>query len=211
MGTSSAVFSYASAKTVEQSSFRIQIAPLCSRGGGSYNARMEATPDAELNVPESLQQPFRNAIAAAAESWAAEMGERLVSVVLFGSVARREARETSDVDVIVVARGFPHSLRDRRRPLLEGWEKVRAERGLPWVSWNLVTKTPEEARYHSPLYLDIVEDGVLILDRDGFFGAVLSAMRERMRVLGSRRIYLDDGTWYWDLKPDFRFGEVVEI
>ena len=24
-------------------------------------------------------------------------------------------------------------------------------------------------------------------------------------------VFLDDGSWYWDLKPDFRFGEVVEI
>lgn len=56
-----------------------------------------------------------------------------------------------------------------------------------------------------------MEDGLLILDRDGFFAAVLSGMRERMRTLGSRRVDLADGSWYWDLKPDFRFGEVVEI
>jgi hypothetical protein len=74
-----------------------------------------------------------------------------------------------------------------------------------------VTKTPEEARAHSPLYLDMVEDGVLIVDRDGFFRSVLDAIRSRMRELGSRRVFLPDGTWYWDLKPDFRFGEVVEI
>jgi hypothetical protein len=68
-----------------------------------------------------------------------------------------------------------------------------------------------EAQYHSPLYLDIVEDGIIIVDRGGLFAAVLAAMRGRMRALGSRRVYLPDGNWYWDLKPDFRFGEVVEI
>jgi hypothetical protein len=57
----------------------------------------------------------------------------------------------------------------------------------------------------------IVEDGILILDRGRFFEEVLSGMRERMRALGSRRVFLEDGSWYWDLKPDFRFGEVVEI
>jgi hypothetical protein len=82
---------------------------------------------------------------------------------------------------------------------------------LPAVEWNLMTKTPQEARYHSPLYLDIVEDGILLVDRGGFFQAVLDAMRVRMRELGSRRVFLEDGSWYWDLKPDFRFGEVVEI
>jgi uncharacterized protein len=91
------------------------------------------------------------------------------------------------------------------------WEHVRRDRQLPAVDWNLVIKTPEEAAHHSPLYLDIVEDGILLVDRDGFFRSILDAMRVRMRALGSRRVMLPDGSWYWDLKPDFRFGEVVEI
>jgi predicted nucleotidyltransferase len=139
------------------------------------------------------------------------MGNGLVSLVLFGSVARRQARESSDIDLLVVAEGFPRSLRDRRRPLLESWERARAAHSLPHATWNLVTKSPEEARAHTPLYLDIVEDGILLFDRDRFFEKILSEMKGRMRALGSRRIYLDDGSWYWDLKPDYRFGEVVEL
>lgn len=162
-------------------------------------------------VPLSLQEPFRSALVAAADVWTADFGDRLVSLVLFGSVARREAGPSSDIDLLVVAEGFPRSLAERRRPLLEAWDRVRVSRDLRSVQWNLVTKSPDEARVRSPLYLDIVEDGIVILDRHGFFQAVLDGMRERMRVLGSRRVRLDDGTWYWDLKPDFRFGEVVEL
>jgi hypothetical protein len=158
-----------------------------------------------------LQEPFRSALRAAAEAWTGQMGDRLISLVLFGSVARGQAGASSDIDLLVVAEGFPRSLRDRRRPLLEEWERVRAANGLASIPWNLVPKSVEEARYHSPLYLDVVEDGVLILDRGGFFAAVLAEMRQRMRALGSRRVFLEDGSWYWDLKPDFRFGEVVEI
>lgn len=161
-------------------------------------------------LPESLQEPFGSALAAAAGAWI-ESWERLISIVLFGSVARREARPTSDIDVLLVAEGLPRSLADRRRPFLEAWERVRVARGLPHVEWNLIVKTPDEARFRSPLYLDIVEDGILILDRQGFFEAVLAGMRARMRELGSRRIHLPDGSWYWDLKPDFRWGDVVEI
>lgn len=161
-------------------------------------------------VPESLQEPFRAALAAAAEAWI-ERGERLISIVLFGSVARSEARPTSDIDVLLVAEGLPRSLVDRRQPFLEAWERVRAACGLPHVDWNLIVKTPDEARYRSPLYLDIVEEGILILDRGRFFEDVLAGMRARMRELGSRRIHLPDGSWYWDLKPDFRWGDVVEI
>jgi predicted nucleotidyltransferase len=158
-----------------------------------------------------LQEPFRSALVAAVEVWTADLGDRLISVVLFGSVARGQAGPASDIDLVVVAEGWPRSLADRRRPLLESWERARKARDLPAIQWNLVTKSPEEARVRSPLYLDIVEDGILLLDRDGLFAAVLAAMRERMRALGSRRVHLPDGSWYWDLKPDFRWGEVVEL
>jgi hypothetical protein len=158
-----------------------------------------------------VPEPFRTAIVTATEVWRALPDPSLRSLVLFGSVARGQSTARSDIDLLVVADGFPRSLVERRRPLLAAWSEARARRGLPAVEWNLVTKTPEEARFHSPLYLDIVEDGILLVDRGRFFETVLDAMRARMRALGSRRVFLDDGSWYWDLKPDFRFGEVVEV
>jgi predicted nucleotidyltransferase len=163
--------------------------------------------DARLPVPV----PIRAALDAATDAWSNLLGTRLVSLVLFGSVARGQAHASSDIDLLVVAEGFPERGRDRRRILLEEWSRVRADRDLPAVEWNLITKTPAEARFHSPLYLDIVEDGILLIDREGFFRLVMDAMRDRMRELGSRRIFLEDGSWYWDLRPDFRFGDVVEI
>ena len=72
-------------------------------------------------------------------------------------------------------------------------------------------KSVEEGRHHSPLYLDITEDGILLFDKNRFFETVLDRMRERMRALGSRRIFLENGSWYWDLKPDYQFGDIVEI
>ena len=107
--------------------------------------------------------------------------------MLFGSVARGQTTTRSDIDLLVIADGFPRSLLARRRPLLAEWSRVRARHGLPAVEWNLVTKSPEEAQCHTPLYLDVVGDGILLIDRGGFFHAVLDAMRERMRELWSRR------------------------
>src|SRR5262249_41812321 len=139
----------------------------------------------------------------------AEFGERLVSIAPFGSVASRQAHPTSGIDLVLVADGLPRRLADRRRPFLES--RVRAAQTLPAVQWNLVVEATAEAGARVPRYLGIAEEGVLILDRGGFFESGLAGMCARMRELGSRRVFLDDGTWYWDLKPDFRFGEVAEI
>jgi hypothetical protein len=159
-------------------------------------------------VPESTT---RAAIGAACDAWLGLLGDGLQSLVLFGSQARGEAGPTSDIDLLVVADGLPRSLAERRRPLLAAWEQVRAQKNLGSVVWNLIVKSPQEARVRSALYLDLVEDALLLYDRDHFFADVLEGLRQRMRELGSRRIYLPDGSWYWDLKPNYRFGEVVEL
>jgi predicted nucleotidyltransferase len=162
-------------------------------------------------VPASLQEPFRACLDAALSAWVDLLGDRLVSVVLYGSVARGTAREGSDLDVLIVAGGLEGTPAERRGPLLDAWQVERAARSLPAIDWSLVTKTPAEASVPSPLYLDLVEDAVLLLDRGGFFAEVLAGLRARMAAMGSRRVFLPDGSWYWDLKPDFRWGEVVEL
>ncbi|MGH2571674.1 MAG: nucleotidyltransferase domain-containing protein [bacterium] len=177
----------------------------------AYHRSMEHPDPISAKVPAGIQEPFRTVLVAAGDEWISYLRDDLVSLVLFGSVARGCATQLSDIDLLVVAHGLPRSLADRRRPLLDRLRHLREERDLPSVPWNLLVKTPEEARHHSPIYLDIVEDGVLLHDRGQFFAGVLAAMRSRMQALGSRRIFLEDGSWYWDLKPDFRFGEVVEI
>lgn len=50
-----------------------------------------------------------------------------------------------------------------------------------------------------------------IRDRHGFFEVVLTGVRARACASCSRRVHLPDGSWYWDLVPDFRWGDVVEI
>jgi predicted nucleotidyltransferase len=147
---------------------------------------------------------------------AREHGSRLVSFVVFGSVARGEARPGSDVDLLIVFDDLPrgrherfllfHAALERRR---EACGPLRAAGG--YFDWSPLIVTREEARQRPPLFLDMVHDARMLLDRDGFFADVLRGLRERMAELGTRRVRLPDGSWYWDLKPDWKPGEVVEL
>jgi len=145
----------------------------------------------------------------------ATLGERLVSVVLFGSVARGEATANSDIDLLIVADDLPTGQFARKRLLASAdaaFEPALAAAAAGGVDTRLarIVRTPREAARPLPLYFDLTEDAVLLSDRDGFFNGVLNRVRASLRRLGARRVW-QGRTWYWDLKPDYKPGDVIEI
>jgi len=143
-------------------------------------------------------------------------GERLISVVVFGSVARETQGFDSDLDLLIIAKGLPQGRMKRMRefdPIEEKLEPVlrllREKKGInTYIS--TVIKSPEEAEKGSPLFLDMVEDAKILFDREGFFKGVLEELRNRLRKLGAKRIWRGNA-WYWDLKPDYKPGDVIEL
>lgn len=141
-------------------------------------------------------------------------GNDLVAIAVFGSVARRQARPDSDLDLYVVTRR--PLLGDRRLTGL--WRRVETSaeyQALGALGFHPVLSpvlhTADELGRHPWLLLDIAHHGVIVHDPDGVLRRELDAVRLRMAELGSRRVELPDGSWYWDLKPDWRPGEVVSL
>ena len=133
-------------------------------------------------------------------------GDRLVSVIVYGSVGRGEASEESDIDLLVVVKDLPKSRFERQRI----FSRIEEEIGRDSAKFSPILKTPEEASRITPLYLDLVEDSIILYDRDDFMKKVLDRLRRRLEELGARRIWRGK-SWYWILKPDLKFGEVLEI
>ena len=142
-------------------------------------------------------------------------GDRLVSLVVFGSMGRGTARPDSDLDLLVVADDLPRG----RRARLVQFET--AERGLAPVladgrRHGIVTecspmfKSRDELQAGSPLFLDMVDDARVLYDRDGVFAGARAGWRERLARLGARRIWRGNA-WLWDLKPDYQPGDVFEL
>ncbi len=94
-----------------------------------------------------------------------------------------------------------------REDVYESVSKVRGS--PPYFSYLILAK--EEAHENRYIYLDMVLDAQLLFDRAGFFAKRLRAVRNRLEELGSRRVQLKDGTWYWDLKPDLKSGEAFVL
>lgn len=169
--------------------------------------------------PHAPPLDVNHALRAAAERYTDLLrdafGPRLVSVVLFGSVARGEARPDSDIDLLVVVEDLAdgrfarlRSLEPVDRAFQPDLVRLRAAGLTPQVV--PVLKSRVEAATIVPLYLDLVEDGRLLYDRDGFFRSVLDRLVASMRRLGSER-RVRGSVRYWVLKPDLKPGEVFEL
>ncbi|KPV63686.1 MAG: hypothetical protein AOA66_0708 [Candidatus Bathyarchaeota archaeon BA2] len=57
----------------------------------------------------------------------------------------------------------------------------------------------------------MILEGVILYDKDNFITLLLERLRKRLEELGSRRIQLPNGSWYWVLKPDLKAGEDLVI
>lgn len=169
------------------------------------------------NLEKVKQGVYFNLICKALRSLAERYGEDLISVVLYGSVARGSAKPTSDIDLLVVSDSFTGSVASRIDELVD-LERAHVRPEIAWLErWGVYADIsyfplrPEEASAARPIYLDLVFDAVVLFDRGGFFEGILDRLRERLASLGARRVFIGEDNWYWVLKQEVKEGEVVEI
>ncbi len=142
--------------------------------------------------------------------------ERLISIVIFGSVARDTFRPDSDIDILIIARDLPKGRLKRVKEFEENVERgineyinTNAKKGIyPYIS--PVIKTPEEVKNGSPLFLDMTENAMILYDKDKFFYDYIETLKKRLSILGAKKV-LFKGGYYWDLKPNYKDGDVIEL
>ena len=115
------------------------------------------------------------------------LGERLVSVVLYGSRARGDARPDSDFDLLIIADSLPDE--KQRRELALDITEVGFDYGLP-VQVLLVT--PEEAEQAvatgAPLMFEIYDAHRLVYDQEDFFRHLTERFASQLRTWRARKI-----------------------
>ncbi|HHY98363.1 MAG TPA: nucleotidyltransferase domain-containing protein [Firmicutes bacterium] len=142
-------------------------------------------------------------------------GERLITLAVYGSVGRGVPRPDSDVDLLIVASRLPEGRLRRMEEfshledsLSDVFDNMRKCGITPVLS--PVIKTPHEVKSGSLLFLDMIEDARILYDRNGFFAGYLDELKTKLQALGAKKVKWK-GAWYWDLKPDFRRGETIDL
>jgi hypothetical protein len=140
----------------------------------------------------------------------------LSSFAVYGSVARGVAERHSDIDVLVISNDFSGSIGSRIDQLCKAEDKLKDE--LSWLrrhdiytSLSFYPLREDEAKKTPLLFLDLTEEAIVIYDKNNFLKNVLTELKAKLSRLGGRRIFIDEKRWYWNLKPDYRFGEEIAI
>jgi predicted nucleotidyltransferase len=136
------------------------------------------------------------------------------SFALFGSVARGEARPDSDIDVLVVHKPVDFDPVWRFVKILSGFRESDEYRRLQAEGFSpdpYPVFMTEGEMYERPLILlDIMDHGIIIYD-SGVLRKRFESLKKRLAELGTKKVVLEDGSWYWHLKPDWKPGEVIEL
>jgi nucleotidyltransferase len=162
-----------------------------------------------------MQEPYKSLLEKLTKILLEEFQDKLISVVLYGSIARGDNRKDSDIDLLLVIKDLPKTITERvilfdkvERKLDDDIMRLMDE-GY-YVTFSPILKTPEEAMRFSPIYMDMTEDAIILYDRNGFFRKVLEKTKKRLKELGFERVWLSKKSWYWR-KRDYKFGEIIDF
>ncbi len=148
-----------------------------------YCARKLAAPVGDLAALEGASK--------AVERAASIFGERLVGIAAFGSWARRQAADGSDVDLLVVVEGSVALTRE----LYRAWDASA-------VSWEgravepHFVHLPEENRVVAGVWAEVALDGIVLFERGLRISMGLSKVRRDI-VAGRIVRKMAHGQPYW--------------
>jgi len=138
------------------------------------------------------------------------------SFAVYGSVARGSATNNSDVDILLVSEDLCGSVGSRIGKLCEIENAIEDE--LRWLrkhgiytGLSFYPLRKEEAKRIPYLFLDLTEEAVILYDEDRFLETLLLGLKTKILRQGVKRVFVNKEHWYWDLKPDYKFGEMVAI
>ena len=124
-------------------------------------------------------------------------GNDFKSLALFGSWARREEKEDSDIDLFAIIDNLPES-HFERSILLSSLITQKAKRKV-----LLIGKSRDEFLSDIPsLYLDLAFDAVILFDQERFLQGKLEIIRELTKKAGLEKVQRGNRYfWKWKTPP----------
>lgn len=121
--------------------------------------------------------------------------ENLLAVALFGSSARGDLTTSSDIDLLIILRETPLSLRKRASEFLENVadELIILDYSFPI---SPIIFTLEELKKNPPLLLDLLISCDIIYDKDNHLSQKLEELKNLIALKKIQKLNFND-KYYW--------------
>jgi predicted nucleotidyltransferase/DNA-binding HxlR family transcriptional regulator len=144
------------------------------------------------------------------------LGDRLLSIMLFGSIARGDWNKNSDIDILVIAEEWEDKpvwirikeLNKAKKELEESLEYLEAVKLGYWPIIQNYPLSVNEAKKFNRIFLDAIIDGIILYDKEKFLTRQLESLRKNLKEMGSIRVTLPNRKFYWVLK-EVNPGEII--
>lgn len=174
------------------------------------------SPDEPTGLGFETYEKFIDAYKSAVEK---QLGDKVIALVLFGSVCRGQAKGSSDIDMFTFFDDKKTTRKEINSTLIKIIIKLRgskeylelAERNIyPEVYPFLISES--KAKDLLWVFLDVTDHGIVIKDTEKFAVKLIDNVKRQVTKAGGRCVKLPNGKWCWILYRDFkqiREGEVI--
>jgi predicted nucleotidyltransferase len=129
----------------------------------------------------------------------------ILSFVIFGSTGRGTAKDYSDIDILIIVKEKTNII---WRTLIDESRNIEDAYGL---SFSFIFTTRERLCENPLILLDMTDECIVLYDHGSIFKSLVEKLKSVLKRFGSKKTWIDAETWYWEIKPDWKPGEVVEI
>lgn len=146
-----------------------------------------------------------------------KLSDDLLSVILFGSVARGTWTDESDIDLfLIISDNFSRdtSLDRKIIDIILDYEEesdLITEMGVNLTaSIQVIPLYFKELNNFRTLFYDIATDGIIITDGRQIASKFIAKIKRRIEEKGLKRVFNSRNDFYWK-RPNIKFGEIIEL
>ncbi len=109
----------------------------------------------------------------------AALNENVLGIMLFGSVAKSIHGKYSDIDLLIVVNGKALSLFNEMHRIIESLEWMRGPllKNGSCLRISQMLLSVDELTHFRPIYVDFLEDGIILFERNEVLTAFLNDIR----------------------------------
>jgi len=142
--------------------------------------------------------------------------EDLLSIILFGSVARGKWNNESDIDLLIIfsnKSSIKITINNRLTKIISDYErksKLKNSKGDRLFSTiQDISLLLKDLHTFRTIFYDIAMDGIILFDRNQTGFHFLKKIKKRIEEKGLKRVFIKENDYYWE--RNVKFGEIIEL